>query len=503
MRRVLIVDDEAIVRVTLRSMVRWENYGMEVVADCNSGQQALDYLREHSVELLITDVKMPEMSGIELLRRLGEENRMPVTLMLSGYNEFELVREAFRLGAHDYILKADLNPEQMDGLLTRLNRKYWDDSQQGQEEQSPGKGERSLKLPEEGVYGAAVLEVDDFLRQAARFGEDLKEMMEKPMMELVHQIPGISRRGKLLPVQPGHFIFLYTPSDQGLYHRDMKAVIHQMQTVWRDFMNLSVSAAVVEMTEAAELSASLEMCERLLVLAPLSGRASVVTSWEHGGLENRMGQAASQYGRLLSHLYEADEKNFEQEKRAFFQSIGGLERQEAVQECLCLIALLAMKFREYDEDFFCVFPEEVNYYEKFERLQTMRELEVWMNNYFRWELEYLGNRLEGRHNDIMLRARRFIADNYASSELSLGAVAAYVGLNEKYFTTRFTKSAGMTFRDYVTELRLDRAKQLMNTTDLRMYEISERVGYNNVEHFTRMFKKKYGISPSDYKKQNV
>lgn len=60
----------------------------------------------------------------------------------------------------------------------------------------------------------------------------------------------------------------------------------------------------------------------------------------------------------------------------------------------------------------------------------------------------------------------------------------------------------MTFRDYVTELRLDRAKQLINTTDLRMYEISERIGYNNVEHFTRMFKKKYGISPSDYKKQN-
>lgn len=502
MKRVLIVDDEAIVRVTLRSMVRWEDYGMEVVADCNSGQQALDYLREHSVELLITDVKMPEMSGIELLRRLEEEKRMPVTLMLSGYNEFELVREAFRLGAHDYILKADLNPGQMDALLTKLNRKYWDELEQGQEEQNAGKGERSLKLPEEGIYGAAVLEVDDFLRQAVRFGEDLKEMMEKPMIELVNQIPGISRRGKLLPVQPGHFVFLYTPSERSLYHRDMKAVVRQMQTVWHDFMNLSVSAAIGEMTEAANLFNALEICERLLMLAPLSGRTAVVTTWEHCALESGMEQAASQYGKLLSYLYEADEKNFEHEKRMFFQKISAMERQEAVQECLRLIALLALKFREYDEDFFCVFPEEVNYYEKFQRLQTMRELELWMNNYFRWELEYLGNRLEGRHNDIMLRARRFIADNYASSELSLGSVAAYVGLNEKYFTTRFTKSAGMTFRDYVTELRLDRAKQLINTTDLRMYEISERIGYNNVEHFTRMFKKKYGISPSDYKKQN-
>ena len=79
---------------------------------------------------------------------------------------------------------------------------------------------------------------------------------------------------------------------------------------------------------------------------------------------------------------------------------------------------------------------------------------------------------------------------------------AYNIFNEKYFTTRFTKEVGTNFRDYLTDIRLNRAKKLMETTDLKMYEISDRVGYNNVEHFSRMFKKHFGISPGDYKKDH-
>lgn len=125
---------------------------------------------------------------------------------------------------------------------------------------------------------------------------------------------------------------------------------------------------------------------------------------------------------------------------------------------------------------------------------------MWMNNYLRWEMEYLRNRTNNNQADCILRARRFIADNYANPEMTLRSVADYVGFNEKYFTSKFTKEMGCTFREYVTKLRLGRAQTLMETTDLKMYEISERVGYNNVEHFNRMFKKYLGISPGDYKK---
>ena len=98
MKRVLIVDDESIVRVALRSLIDWEKHGYMVVRDCMGGRQAVEYIKENPVELLITDMKMPDMDGLELISHLGEIGLLPVTVVLSGYNEFELVREAFRLG---------------------------------------------------------------------------------------------------------------------------------------------------------------------------------------------------------------------------------------------------------------------------------------------------------------------------------------------------------------------------------------------------------------------
>lgn len=501
MKNVLIVDDETIVRVTLRAMIRWEDYGMRVAADCNSGYAALEYVRAHPVDLLIVDMKMPEMSGIELLRRLKEEGETPVALVLSGYNEFELVREAFRLGAYDYVLKADLNEAHMDRLLKAINETYWKsggDTPDGSRSAHDG---TRLRFPADGAHGVCVLEVDDFFRQAARFGENLGEQLEKPMLELANQIPRVSRRGRLTAVQPGHYLFFYEPSDAAAYRTEMLSTIRRMQAVWRDYMNLTVSAAVCDLCDAAALEAAAERAERLLVLAPLGGKASLSTEWEHGELLSGMDESAGRYGRLIAALYEANEPGYEKEKQALFQQLEQTELSAARTQCLRLIVLLAGKFREYEEDFFAVFPEEVNYYEKVARLHSVWEIELWLNNYFRWEMEYLGNRMNSRQVDTIRKAKRFIADNYTNPELTLGSVADYVGLNEKYFTTRFTKETGSNFRDYLTRLRLARAQKLIETTELKMYEISERVGYNNVEHFNRMFKKYIGISPGDYKRE--
>lgn len=125
MIRTLIVDDDSLIHVTLRSMIDWEGCGYTVVQDCGSGAQALRYLQDHTVELLITDIKMPGMSGLELMRQLRKNAAMPVTVVLSGYDEFDLVREAFRLGAYDYLLKANISPSGVAEMLSGLRQKVF------------------------------------------------------------------------------------------------------------------------------------------------------------------------------------------------------------------------------------------------------------------------------------------------------------------------------------------------------------------------------------------
>lgn len=215
----------------------------------------------------------------------------------------------------------------------------------------------------------------------------------------------------------------------------------------------------------------------------------------------RMKDTGKRYEKLLSCLYEINEPESERERQIFFREISQTELEEAKEVVLSLIALIAFKFREYDDDFFQLFPENINYYDKIDRLTTVAELERWLKNYLTWLKEYLKLQMDGIQTDLILRAKLFMADNFSNPELSLKSVADYVGLNEKYFTTKFSQKTGSTFRDYLTKLRVEKAKDLLKTTDLKVYEICERIGYNNVEHFNRMFKRLTGSSPGSYRKE--
>lgn len=505
MKKILIVDDETIVRFTLRSMINWEQFGFEIAADCINAMQALDYMSKNEVDMLITDVKMPDMSGIELLRNLTDAGNMPVTLVLSGYNEFEMVREAFRLGAYDYVLKSDLNVQNLERLLNSLNENIFKGYKEKDYYRSEYRMEASEENPEplkSGNYGVVLFEVDDFVRQAARFGENLKEKMEKPMLELCRQIPRISSRGKVVAVNPARYILYYRVSDQVQYQSGIVSIVRQLQAVWHDYMNLDVSAGVSLPADSADMEKTIQKCELLLRMGAVTGKVSITTEWENGCLAEKSERVKEKYEKLVKALYFADELQIESGKKHLFDRWNSVKEQEVKEELMIIIALLAMKFREYDDDFYSLFPVKVDYRNKIIRLDGVRELELWTNNYFSWIREYIMNRKDQKQIDIMLRAKRFITDNYANPEITLKSVADYIGLNDKYFSSRFTKETGCTFSAFLTDIRLQKAKNLMNTTDLRMYEISERVGYNSVEHFNRMFKREFLISPGDYKKKN-
>lgn len=504
MKKVLIVDDEVLMRVTLRSMIAWEKYGMEIAADCSSAYQALEYLDEHTVDLMITDVKMPGISGLELLKQLKREGRAPITVILSGYNEFDLVREAFRLGASDYIIKGEMSQDNLGKLLTDINLKYWG-MREPEEKISTGNAQVTGKdeLTEDGMVGVAVLEIDDFQRQCRRFGDDLAAALDKPMWELVAQIPKIRKYGSIRKVHAGYYIFLYRATERTDYRSETETLLKRMQSLWKDYMNLTVSAAVCDAADASNISVAIEKCEELLLFAPLIGKMALICEWNKESILDRMNTAKERYEKFLVFLYDTNEPGAEQEKQLFLESIRQMDLKDAKEEILCLISLLALKFREYDGDFYQLFPEEINYYEKIARLENMSELERWFNNYFTWVLEYLKQQANGSQTDIILRAKRFVTDNFSNSELSLGNVAEYIGWNEKYFSTMFTQKTGSTFRDYLTHIRMEKAKQLLRMTDLKMYEICENIGYNNVEHFNRMFKRATNMSPGTYRKKNI
>ncbi|MCI9592773.1 MAG: helix-turn-helix domain-containing protein [Lachnospiraceae bacterium] len=502
MNQVVIVDDETIIRVTLRSLLVWESLGFHVAADFSGGKPALEYLRKNRADLLIVDMKMPDLNGIVLMEKLKEEGILPLTIVLSGYNEFSLVREAFRIGAYDYLLKSDLSRESLLVLLQKLKQTIFLDGGRDKTVFSDAV-EESLGIGQlEGEHGMVLFSVDEGMKQTARFGEDLGEYLQKPVLELARQLPRVAARGKLAAVDPLHYVLAYKAGDKVQYRHTIISVVRQLQSVWRDYMNLTLSAAVSDPACGEVLFDKLKRGSSLIKLAVLCGKNAFCAEWEwEEELEIylREEEARADEGLFLA-LYGADVVALEEKKRRFFEELSGLTFEKGRSRCLVFIARLAAVFEKYGDDFFGLFPDEADYREKLAVLQSDRELELWMNNFLRWVTDYIENRHDTVQADAILRAKRFLSDNYANPELTLKSVADYVGLNEKYLSTRFTKEAGTTFSAYLTDLRMQKAKNLMISTDLRMYEISERVGYHNVEHFNRMFKKSFGFSPGDFRK---
>ena len=495
MIRVLIVDDDSLIHVTLRSLLVWEKLGYTVVQDCSNGNQALSYLKNHTIDLLITDIKMPGLNGLELMQRLRQQGRMPVTIALSGYDEFELVREAFRLGAYDYLLKSDINRVGLERLLRSLRQKLFRDVPAAGRE-LPGESEPGLPP---GDYMAAVFQIQDFAGAARRFGDHLREGLEKPMLELANQIHRLQGRAVFRADDPGQYEMYYAVRDRNRARDTIVSVVSQVQSVWRDFMNLEAGVGISDVVPQEQLEDVRRRCETLAVLSALRGKGKVCTQWEHGALAQSYEAEAEQCDPLIASLCGEDNDTAQREIGRWFSKLKQCTQQRGCEQALVMIARMGDRLRQYGQDFYEIFPEQIDYPAALREFETRQEREIWARSILRRVQSACAQGRQSRQLGTMERAKRFMQDNFNNPELSLRTVADYVGFNEKYFSTRFTKECGCTFITYLNDLRIRRAQELLIQTDMKMYEISEAVGYGSVEHFNHIFKKKMCIVPKEYR----
>ncbi len=232
----------------------------------------------------------------------------------------------------------------------------------------------------------------------------------------------------------------------------------------------------------------------------LYGENAIIDLDKDAELIAKIEQEVAAYDKFAKALYIADEKNVSDEREKIFASFINRDIEGIKITVLALILAIANTFSQDNASFSEVFGQQNNYMEKVGRIGEVRSMKLWLTNYCAWILDYSAAKLKVSETDVIVRAKRYIAEHCEESSLTLTEVAEYVGLNEKYFTNRFTKETGETFSAYLTALRMQKAKELLKTTTFKIYEISEMVGYRNVEHFNRVFKKENNITPAQYRK---
>ena len=296
------------------------------------------------------------------------------------------------------------------------------------------------------------------------------------------------------------FLILYRIAETD-YEAGIAQLIRELQISAKKEFEVLLSACVGKSLYGyEEFEAEIERIRKKSQLHFLYGEEALIYLDKNEEESDRILALADTYKNLAEALYVADEKNMTEERDKLFDLFSRSERTEIEAHTYAAILAIGTRFDTDNNSFFDVFGKQYNYMEKIKRLEDTRSLRLWITNYFVWIMDYSATKLNVAETDVIIKAKRYMADHYEDADLSLSQVAEYVGLNEKYFTNRFTKETGETYSAYLTGMRIQKAKELLRTTNFKIYEISEMVGYHNVEHFTRMFKKLNEVSPAQYRK---
>ena len=296
--------------------------------------------------------------------------------------------------------------------------------------------------------------------------------------------------------------FLYyriTENDEG---QRMLSMLKELQSYVKTEYNAEMECCIGRKCENMDaFEEAVKFLGEYAGIRYLYGKGAIVDLEEKRAEAETLRNAAKAYGRLADTLYGADAKNFTAEKEKLYEKLNTGDRQEAEEAVFAVIIAIASRFGTDGITLSEIFSQRYNYKEKVGRLEDVRSMKMWITNYINWVMDYSVGKIDAIETNVIVKAKRYLADHYDDAELTLFQVAEHVGLSEKYFTNRFTKETGETFSNYLTQLRIQKAKELLRTTTFKSYEIGEMVGYRNAEHFTRMFKKEAGCTPAQYRKQ--
>lgn len=510
---VLIVDDEPVIRVGLRQLIDWEAVGFRLAGEAADGEEALEVLDRQSVDLLVTDIRMPRMDGLELIRRARKKRDDMGIVVLSCLDDYVYVREAMKLGAADYILKPTMEPEQ---LLSVLQSLAADLAEERRERDRIREMNEALQATRPYRLQALVLRV---LEQ----GEFVPEL-EKEWFGGENRLYSM-----LLWLPPGAAV------PPGLAeHSDVEAVVRlQDQQHWLLFPCRRGMSAKEWLDRAAQtghrlLGSVLAGTEAVLFAAPpMNGLADFQAT-----LDAHRAQFASRYyGRSRDKLCltQAEpagvgEPAWPTETRSLlFKAIAGRNDQAVMHNLMDMLD--AIRSVKPDPDKLSAFLLETmglslgyardNGYGGMEELErewlSMERLAAFslFEDTARALRSFYRQLMAGRsgtsgfvsRNPFVIKAHRYIREHYAKN-IGTADIAEHVKLSRSYLSDLYSRETGETLAETVTRIRIEEACKMLEESELKIYEIAETVGFADGKTFARAFKRLVGCSPKEYMRSN-
>ena len=528
MRKVLLVDDEPFILQGLKVVVDWNAEGFEVVRSCANGREAYEYLCGNSVDVILADIKMPEMTGIELLKRIREEKISDAFfIVLTGFKDFSYIQTALRYDCMEYMLKPVEKTELL-GVLRKIAKVSDERDEEAQSRQSMEQAylARNLMALLFGKYDDANvtyvknhLQLSDEIRyvdiEMADFAQSAEELEEGEMRGRQRKVFAAVR--DYLKEEREHCIFDVSHDEKsydiGLIYCDYFAAKRDMGTdefleKLRDhIMNECGYDTTVFVGKSVPkidaVSRSYTTACMLKSLEAFRNRKNIYYYDDEASYDtNTVVILKDMIDELIESITADDEDAIKVCVDRFYDTLNENASSETIR--LNVNYLLFQLIHIASELDAGLDQEEILRFiaEHSSQEGILRGGNIHMAGFCCEYARYLSQLRKNVSGGVLLGIEKEIRDNYAEN-LTLRDLGKKYFVNSSYLGQIFRNKFGQSFKDYLTSYRISQAENLLVTTDLRIAEIAEKVGYKDSDYFLRKFIESNGCTPSKYRKDHI
>ena len=528
MYKLLLVDDEEEVRRGILNKIDWNSLGFEIAGEAENGREALYMAKKTLPDVVLTDIKMPFMNGLELAEELKVKLPTAKIIILTGFDEFEFARKAIGLNVVEYALKP-VSADDINNMLLKVKKKL--DMEKEERESLERLKEnflRSLPVLKEKFLSSLVegkTEAGEVMEKAELYGLNIKNSLHRiAVVEIVEQksepenMEGLEKlkRRELLNLSileiVDEIVSKYGQGPAFIYDgrilvflswADDNALLNEIKQYIGKYFDVEISIGLGSLAQGPDqLNRSYITAlsaldyrfylgtNRIISIDDIEPASGITLRFD--GIKEQAFHRAIKVGSCEELEQTTSDLLIEiQKSKTSFKN-----SQVYLMEILLSMLRVA---EDYGVSADIIFGKESNLFSDLRRISGFREAKEWFFEKGRTVQSKLFMERQDTSTQIAKMAKEFAHENYVNSGLSINMVCKHLHISPAYLSTVFKKETKHTFMNYLQNIRMEKAKELLRSTDLKAFEISEKIGYSESNYFSYCFKKSEGISPSEYR----
>lgn len=523
MYKLLIVDDKSLVIEGLKNLLDWKSYGIQIVGEADDGQKGIALAQNLKPNIIITDIKMPGMNGLDMIKKIRDTDPTIHFIVISGYDDFELAKKAFQYGAIDYLIKP-VDFDQLDNVLKRILEKL---KTATKEENEKAKVNLALQKSRRVI---------------------LKEALTDLLIGRYDTIDTVEAKLNLAEVKLGDesFAVMVVRVANGLKENPSSKDALKLAEEYLESIKFGYSVSINDETTAIVITAPglnyqwLRILADFLYMKFFTGDSFTIgvgdIYWQLNRIKHSYIEAerAVQYHYLIKspviHYIDAQDSIRNLEKvnyptlleKSIMESIKLVSRDSLQRELdhyfyginernieltsfkniiIEMLIIIKKELYSVNIDLSDIFIDDYEEIYSILRMRSISEIRIAVMSFLDKIMNFMERTSNKSGNQIVQEVLNYIDKCYMSSDISVAEIAEKICLTPNYISSIVKKVTGENFSDIVLKKRIERAKELLFDVTLKTYEIAEMVGYTNPNYFSNTFRKIVGLTPAEFRNQ--